>query len=306
MWPPRGGDIAIAHPFRPPPYGGSNQFLLALRSELRRRGHRVSTNRIGSRTRACLLNAFLFDDRFVERADREHVRIVHRVDGPVSVYRGVDDGTDERVAELNARFADTTVFQSQYSMNAMRARGMTPVNPTVVHNAVDPAIFHRGPRTSSPRIRLISTSWSNNPNKGFDVYEHLDRTLDFDRFDYTFVGRAPVVFRNINMIPPSPSEDVAELLRAHDIFVFASQHESCSNALLEALACGLPALYVESGSNGELVREGGVGFASLDDVGAGLDRIVDELDDRRDRIVVPSLADVTDRYLAAMGLPAGD
>ncbi|MGH3136152.1 MAG: hypothetical protein ACRDPV_06640, partial [Gaiellaceae bacterium] len=31
-------DIAIFHEFSPPPYGGGNQFLLALRGELERRG----------------------------------------------------------------------------------------------------------------------------------------------------------------------------------------------------------------------------------------------------------------------------
>ena len=30
------------------------------------------------------------------------VRMVHRVDGPVGVYRGFDDGTDARIAEINA------------------------------------------------------------------------------------------------------------------------------------------------------------------------------------------------------------
>ena len=35
-------DVAIAHTFRKPPYGGSNQFLIALRGELERRGLRVA------------------------------------------------------------------------------------------------------------------------------------------------------------------------------------------------------------------------------------------------------------------------
>ena len=50
-------DVAIAHDFRPPPYGGSNQFLLALRGELRRRGLRVSANIVTRRTRACFAGA---------------------------------------------------------------------------------------------------------------------------------------------------------------------------------------------------------------------------------------------------------
>src|SRR5207248_6560051 len=74
-------DIAIAHEFRPPPYGGSNQFLTALRGELRRRGFRVEANAIGPATRACILNAFSFDVGAIRKTRHERCRIVHRVDG---------------------------------------------------------------------------------------------------------------------------------------------------------------------------------------------------------------------------------
>src|SRR5205085_114766 len=113
------------------------------------------------RTRACLLNAYLFDQRVLRRAEPGRVRVVHRVDGPVGVYRGRDDGTDGRIAEINARYADETIFQSRYSLEATRELGMELRNPTVIHNAVDPAIFHRGAgRVPTGRVRLVATSWS--------------------------------------------------------------------------------------------------------------------------------------------------
>jgi len=43
-----------------------------------------------------------------------------------------------------------------------------------------------------------------------------------------------------------------------DAFAHASLFESCSNSLLEGLASGLPALYVDSGSNKELIGDHGV------------------------------------------------
>ncbi len=71
----------------------------------------------------------------------------------------------------------------------------------------------------------------------------LDNHLDWERFDYTFVGRVKESFDNIKHIRAVPSEELADLLRSHDIYVSVSQHEPCSNALLEALNSGLPALY---------------------------------------------------------------
>ena len=50
--------------------------------------------------------------------------MVHRVDGPIGVYRGFDDGTDARIAEINRELADATVAQSRFSLDAHRELGI--------------------------------------------------------------------------------------------------------------------------------------------------------------------------------------
>jgi glycosyltransferase involved in cell wall biosynthesis len=47
---------------------------------------------------------------------------------------------------------------------------------------------------------------------------------------------------------------------AADVFVLASQIEGMSNALLEAMACGLPAVVTDIGAAAELVQDGRTGF----------------------------------------------
>jgi glycosyltransferase involved in cell wall biosynthesis len=290
-------DLAIFHAFHAPPYGGGNQFLLALRGELARRGLDVEVNRVSGGTRACLYNSFNFDFTRLRRFTRDGVRMVHRVDGPVGAYRGFDDGTDSRIVDINA-LADATILQSRYSFEKHAELGFELRNPTVIHNAVDPAIFFPpAERPPSERLRVIATSWSDNPRKGFDVLTWLDRNLDFDTYEVTFAGRTQVSFANINVVDPLPSRELAELLRAHDVFVAASRDDPCSNALLEALACGLPAVYLRSGGHPELVGDAGVGFDAAEEVPAALARLRAELDDRRAAIRVPSLTEVTDRYL---------
>ena len=54
-------EISIFHDFRKPPYGGANQFLMALRDELKHRGFRVGENHVARMTRSCILNAYTFD-----------------------------------------------------------------------------------------------------------------------------------------------------------------------------------------------------------------------------------------------------
>jgi glycosyltransferase involved in cell wall biosynthesis len=297
-------DLALFHEFEPPPTGGGHQFLRALVGELERRGLAVESNRISPGTPVCLFNSFNFDFRRLRRFARGDCRMVHRVDGPIGTYRGFDDGTDRRIAELNRELADATVVQSRYSLEAHRSLGIELREPVLISNAVDPAIFHP-PEAHEPlagrRVRLISTSWSDNPNKGADVLRWLDAKLDWDRYELTFFGQSREAFERIRVLAPIPSDALADELRRHDVFLATSINDPSSNALLEALACGLPAAFRRSGGHPELVGEGGLPFDTPEEVPRVLDTLVSELEERRAAIRTPSLDDVADRYLEVLG-----
>ena len=296
-------DVAIFHDFHPPPYGGGNQFLLALVRELERRGLAVERNRLSGGTPACLYNSFNFDFRRLRRFARDGVRMVHRVDGPIGVYRGFDDGTDAAIARINGELADATIFQSEYSLGKHRELGLELADPVVIRNSVDPAIFSppatRDPLDGRP-VRVIASSWSDNPRKGADILEWLDRNLDFDVFEVTFAGRTQASLERIRVVGPLPSEALADLLRSQDVYLATSRDDPCSNALLEALACGLPAAFLRSGGHPELVGDAGIGFDSAEELPRVLARLAEELDRRRAAIRVPALSDVADRYLEVL------
>lgn len=72
--------------------------------------------------------------------------------------------------------------------------------------------------------------------------------------------------------------DVHDLLRCSDIFCLLSRSEGLSNALLEAMACGLPCVATDVGGNPELVLPHETGFlVSKDDHEAAARSIVDLL-----------------------------
>jgi len=54
--------------------------------------------------------------------------------------------------------------------------------------------------------------------------------------------------------------DVFSLLKMSDVFCLPSRSEGFSNALLEAMACGLPCVATRVGGNAEAIEEGGNGF----------------------------------------------
>lgn len=298
-------DIALFHEFAPPPAGGGHQFLRALKREWERRGLRVEINSVSGRTRACLLNSFNFDaDRF-RFLRRSNCRVIHRVDGPLATYRGTDDGTDRKIWEWNQAFAQGTVMQSQFSLQEHVKLGLLFCDPVVVPNAADPAIFFApegGRDVAGRKLRVISASWSDNRNKGADVYEWLDQNLDFDKVDYTFVGRLQVDVKNIRVVPPVDSMALAELLRQNDVYLTASRNDPCSNSLIEALSCGLPAVYLKSGGHPELVGAAGLGFDTAEQIPALLERMQAEYRLFQEKIKVARIEDVADQYLSVLGL----
>jgi len=297
-------DVAVFHEFAPPPSGGGHQFLRALLGELSTRGLRIEHNRRSRGTRVCLCNSFNFDFGLLRSLARD-ARIVHRVDGPIGVYRGFDDGTDERLWELNRTLAHATIFQSHYSLRRHRELGLEFADPVVVPNAPDGRIFWPAERAGldpDRPVRLVVSSWSDNPRKGGPLLAELEQLLEPERFELTFVGRTQSAFERVRRVEPLDPAALAALLRTQDVYLALSRDEPCSNALLEALASGLPALYLDSGSNGELVKGAGLGFTDVGEAPALLERLAADYDTYRAAIAVTPLPEVADAYADVLGL----
>lgn len=302
----KGGGLCVSlwHEFHKPPYGGGNQFMMALRKALKHQDVRVVVNRMSEDVDVHLCNSAWFDVSLFRKAiQKRRIRVLHRIDGPISLYRGTNAGEDDQVYALNREFSSATIYQSGWCFQRSLALGYEPVRPLVIHNGVNSKIFYPSSRlTVKPKrkIRLVATAWSDNPRKGKSIYQWLDEHLDFDRFALTFVGRIDAAFRNIQHIPPQTSQNLARILREQDIYLTASENDPCSNALLEALACGLPALYFESGGHGELTGFGGLPFNGPEHLLAQLERLVNHYEGFRAGIWVESMDDIAAKYIAAI------
>ena len=301
-----GGELAVIHEFHRPPYGGGNQFLLALIEELKRQGHDVSQNSVGKNTRVLLVNSFNFDFDEIRRYKGQNLKIVHRVDGPISVYRSLpDSAVDQRIADWNNEMADATIFQSRYSQDMHAQLGIHFRNPTIISNAVDPQYFYPpATRAAEPgrKIRIAGTSWSTNPKKGLALYSWLDENLDFSRFELSFLGRIDAKFKNVKAHPAVGTAAVGAFLREQDIYFMPSENECCSNALIEALTTGLPAVYIDSGSSPELVQGGGEPFREKEELPALFAKVASQLPAYREKIRVKSITEIAEAYAAMLGI----
>lgn len=299
---PRGIGIVVSiwNRYFKPPYGGANQFMKALGNALAQKGIRVIENTFhGADVHILQGNGFKVD-LFLKHADRTPVKVIHRLDGPVHLYRGFDRDKDEEVFCLNRRFATASVVQSMWSLEKIGEMGYRPINPVLIYNASDPSIFYKNGRIGFDRnrkTRLITSAWSSNVRKGGVLYKFLDENLDWSRFEYTFVGRTTESFKNINFIPAVGLEKLADLMRQHDIYITASQNDPCSNALVEALSCGLPALYRNDGGHPELVGYGGLPFRDESDVLMQLDRLVENYETFQSLVAPPRMDEVAEKFL---------
>ncbi len=293
--------VGFWHEYHRPPYGGGNQFMLALRKAFESKGINVVDNRLGRDIDVYICNSAWFDvKKFYEYSRRFPIKMIHRIDGPVALYRGTDREMDDKIFDLNARFASATVLQSVWTMKNLIEMGYRPVEPVVIGNSVDPEYFHSNGRikfSTDRKIRLISTSWSHNTRKGGPVYKWIEDNLDWGRFEYTFVGNSSEKFSKIKHIKPVHSRHLGKILREHDIYITASQNDPCSNALIEALACGLPALYLDSGGHKENVGYGGIPFSDKEELLSRLDCLVCNYELFKNLVRVPSISAIAEKYL---------
>jgi glycosyltransferase involved in cell wall biosynthesis len=93
---------------------------------------------------------------------------------------------------------------------------------------------------------------------------------------------------------------LAKALKQQDIYLATSENDPCSNALIEALACGLPAVFRDSGGHPELVGRGGIPFHSTDDLLSAIDTMSNNYRMYQEAIKISSLEKVADKYLSIM------
>ena len=302
----RNGDrprIHLAYEFVDGPWGGANQFLKALRDKLRAMGLYAESP---EESNVILMNSYHVNStktikevlRFKKKGGNSP-RVMHRIDGPFSLVRGRPDVSDVAVRHVNL-ISDGTVFQTNWiKENAKLSPKSRGLPSRVIGNAPDEKIFYQKTTSSDPseKTKLLYTSWSTGMNKGFDTLKWIDENMDWDKYSMTFVGNSPTVFENICMRPPLGSEALAHEIRKHDIFISPARNEPSSNAILEALSCGLPVLAVNQGGSPELVGKSGELFDSPEEIPKLVKKISQNLSVYRAKIQIRTMDDVANDYV---------
>jgi glycosyltransferase involved in cell wall biosynthesis len=162
---------------------------------------------------------------------------------------------DEILHQAN-RIADYTVFVSHWLKDYFIDRWFDPRRPhQVILNGADPKIFY--PRLDKEYgagevVKVVTHHWSDNWNKGFKVYEQVDRMIaqgELKGFRFMVIGRWPaeITWRSAVTHPPVRGKKLANLLRQNHLYLTASLWEPCGMHYIEGVQCGLPLVYHEDG-----------------------------------------------------------
>ena len=118
------------------------------------------------------------------------------------------------------------------------------------------------------------------------INEILDASKSFKNINFLLAG--PIVDKdlevkldNVSFLGPKKREEVKELYKECDVFLFPSYTEGFSLSVLEAMACGLPIIATDVGTNKETILDGGV-IVKTQDSNSIVDAI-NKLNDKKTR-----------------------
>ncbi|MDP8257493.1 MAG: glycosyltransferase [Candidatus Alcyoniella australis] len=262
------------------PYGGGNQFLKALEKYLVAQGHELFRKLIPGLD--VVLIAIANDNARINAFRSQEIEryllvfpntiVVHRVN-TCDEQRGSDLGNNSTIMKIN-RLTDHTVFVSEFLKQVFVGHGWSQDKPnSVIHNAADQSIFNTTEKATwepGQKMKVVTHHWSSNYLKGFDIYERLDQLLGTEPysnlFEFTVIGNVPLglEFKNSKRLAPMHGPELAEELKSRHLYLSAARHEAGGNHYIEAMACGLPVLYLKSGSLPEYCVDYGIGFDLVD------------------------------------------
>jgi glycosyltransferase involved in cell wall biosynthesis len=251
------------------PAGGGNNFLRYLSQELQNQG--IFTEKIKEadiilvNSHHHVLRNLMFRILYPKKL------FIHRLDGKLSLHRA-SNKWDSLVTIQNKYVSDATIYQSNWAKQIWK-NDINPLLYSVINNQADTKIFKlKSNEKPSERLVIAYYSFSQNKNKGIEYLTWLKEHQNELNIELRVIGSSPFLGRQINSKKLSQQE-IANELKFCDVFFFPSKDDACSNAVLEALAIGLPILALDSGGNSEIVKNAGIIFRKIEEIPDAIDTL---------------------------------
>jgi glycosyltransferase involved in cell wall biosynthesis len=211
------------------------------------------------------------------RARRQGASIVHRLNGINWVQRRRRTGPRHFLrAELNNallrlirdRLATSIAYQSRFARGWWeRVYGAAPVRSAVIHNGVPldeyAPMLAEAPEREPVRLLMVEANLAGGYEVGLEWalgWAPLVQSALGARVELVVAGRVPEKMRalaearlSVRWLGVVQPDRIPALDRSAHVLFSADVMPACPNAVIEALACGLPAVSFDTGALPELV-----------------------------------------------------
>jgi len=237
------------------PWGGGSKVLFSLLEECRSRNHTVLfEEQLNSTSDIDLLfcvdprpNQFVTFQNLLDYKEKYGAKIVQRVG---------DLGTHDKpelfeFLKKTMYVVDALVFPSNWAKKYLnpppeKKCAIILNAPSIEFFSQDFSRYYEYEKN----ISIVTHHWSNNRNKGFEIYQAFDEyCANSKNFKFTYIGRTPPGVTFSNHVAPMDTLGLLEELPKHQIYLTASKNEAGANHVLEAMALCLPVLYHSGGGS---------------------------------------------------------
>lgn len=242
--------------------GGPATFMGNLKAELDNKGFKYQSKPLFAKSIFFPISVSLKHIKIVKLFGG---KIIQRLDG---VYYPEKNGQqyaqkNNSMQNIYQNYADYVIFQSQYSKNAVfQMFGEKPEGSySIIFNGVNTDIFKPvDSKKIHNKISFITTGSFRGGDMLDPILYALDKLYETNKsIEFKIIGPLNVVNKDEvlskayvkNMICTN-QYDLAKQLNKSDIFLFTQLNPACSNSVLEAIACGLPVVGMNTGSMAEL------------------------------------------------------
>lgn len=259
--------------------GGMVSFRHKFSAGLQALGHAVHSNPTDHNNRGVLVIGGTRNLNGLRRAQQMGIPIVQRLNGRNWLHKKTTTSVRHYLrAEygnlilniIRNRIASAIIYQSEFAKAWWeREAGSVAVPAHVIHNGVSlrsysPAGTHDRP---DDRIRVLMVEGSlaggyeQGLTTGVGLVERLDVSLDVP-VELSVVGQVSKRLRSdwderskakIDWVGPVPREAIPRIDRSAHLLFSADINAACPNAVIEAMACGLPIVAFNTGALSELV-----------------------------------------------------
>lgn len=239
--------------------GGPGSFFRCLVPALGRVGVKASGG-LGFRADLALVSPFCRTS-MLRWIRARGLPIVQRLDG---IHYGHTSRFNENMRRVYV-VAHAVIFQSEFSRRICQGHfGDLAAQDYVIKNGTDLSVFY--PSDNIPDVaslRLVASSLWRPQKRLRDCLEILSAIrCIFPDATLRVLGDTSRVPSEVRMVPgvsylgDLPRHEVALVLRENHLFLHPSWFDPCPNAVVEALASGLPVLHTRNGGTRELVHRG--------------------------------------------------